>query len=49
MCKLEGFRYAPDRAVFWNHGYSTERDFIYVTTQNLSREPCVSTSLKQAS
>jgi len=38
MCKLEGFRYAPDREVFWNHGYSTERDFIYVTTQNLSRE-----------
>jgi adenine-specific DNA-methyltransferase len=36
MCKLEGFRYAPDREVFWNHGYSTERDFIYVTTQNLS-------------
>jgi adenine-specific DNA-methyltransferase len=38
MCKLEGFRCAPDREVFWNHGYSTERDFIYVTTQNLSRE-----------
>lgn len=38
MCKLEGFRYAPDREVFWNHGRSTERDFIYVTTQNLSRE-----------
>lgn len=36
MCKLEGFRYAPDRENFWNHGHSTERDFIYVTTQNLS-------------
>lgn len=36
MCKLEGFRYAPDREAFWNHGFSTERDFIYVTTQNLS-------------
>lgn len=36
MCKLEGFRYAPGREVFWNHGHSTERDFIYVTTQNLS-------------
>ena len=36
MCKLEGFRYAPHREVFWNHGHSTERDFIYVTTQNLS-------------
>jgi adenine-specific DNA-methyltransferase len=38
MCKLEGFRYAPDREVFWNHGCSTERDFIYVTTQNLSHD-----------
>jgi adenine-specific DNA-methyltransferase len=38
MCKLEGFRYAPDREVFWKHGHSTERDLIYVTTQNLSRE-----------
>src|SRR5690606_9311093 len=38
MCKLEGFRYAPDREVFWIHGYSTERDFIYVTTQNLSHD-----------
>jgi adenine-specific DNA-methyltransferase len=38
MCKLEGFQYAPDPEVFWNHGKSTERDFIYITTQNLSRE-----------
>jgi len=38
MCKLEGFHYAPDSEVFWIHGKSTERDFIYVTTQNLSHE-----------
>jgi adenine-specific DNA-methyltransferase len=38
MCKLEGFTYAPDSQTFWLHGKSTERDFIYVTTQNLSRE-----------
>ncbi len=38
MCKLEGFHYAPDPEVFWIHGRSTERDFIYVTTQNLSRQ-----------
>ena len=38
MCKLEGFRYAPNPQIFWKHGHSTERDFIYVTTQNLSRE-----------
>lgn len=37
VCKLEGFTYAPDPEVFWIHGKSTETDFIYVTTQNLSR------------
>jgi adenine-specific DNA-methyltransferase len=36
MCKLEGFRYAPDTNTFWKHGQSTETDFLYVTTQNLS-------------
>jgi adenine-specific DNA-methyltransferase len=36
LCKLEGFRYAPNTAEFWQHGYSTERDFVYVTTQTLS-------------
>jgi adenine-specific DNA-methyltransferase len=35
VCKLEGFRYAPSDAVYWQHGRSTERDFVYVTTQNL--------------
>ena len=38
ICKLEGFSYAPSDADWWNHGYSTEQDFIYVTTQNLSVE-----------
>jgi adenine-specific DNA-methyltransferase len=38
VCKLEGFRYAPDPSAFWNHGHSTERDHIYVTTQTLSAE-----------
>ncbi len=36
LCKLEGFTYAPSETLWWQHGYSTERDFIYVTTQNLS-------------
>lgn len=36
LCKLEGFTYAPSDSVYWQHGHSTERDFIYVTTQNLS-------------
>ncbi len=38
MCKLEGFQYDPDPDIFWIHGKSTETDFIYVTTQNLSRD-----------
>jgi adenine-specific DNA-methyltransferase len=36
VCKLEGFTYAPSDSIYWQHGHSTERDFIYVTTQNLS-------------
>ena len=35
-CKLEGFQYAPSDTVYWQHGHSTERDFIYVTTTHLS-------------
>ncbi|HEV2642915.1 MAG TPA: site-specific DNA-methyltransferase, partial [Candidatus Elarobacter sp.] len=38
MCKHEGFTYAPSDLVYWQHGQSTERDFIYVTTQTLGRE-----------
>jgi adenine-specific DNA-methyltransferase len=36
VCKLEGFIYTPSDTVYWQHGHSTERDFIYMTTQNLS-------------
>jgi adenine-specific DNA-methyltransferase len=38
LCKLEGFTYAPSETIYWQHGYSTERDFIYVTTQTLSQK-----------
>jgi adenine-specific DNA-methyltransferase len=38
VCKLEGFVYAPSDTVYWQHGHSTERDFIYVTTANLSHD-----------
>lgn len=38
LCKLEGFTYAPSETIWWQHGHSTERDFIYITTQNLSIE-----------
>jgi adenine-specific DNA-methyltransferase len=38
VCKLEGFVYAPSDTIYWQHGYSTERDFIYVTTQHLRHD-----------
>jgi len=38
LCKLEGFTYAPSDSAYWQHGHSTETDFIYVTTQMLTRE-----------
>jgi adenine-specific DNA-methyltransferase len=38
LCKIEGFIYAPSDTLYWQHGYSTERDFIYVTTAHLNHE-----------
>lgn len=38
ICKLEGFTYAPSDAIYWQHGHSSERDYIYVTTQNLNHD-----------
>lgn len=38
VCKLEGFIYAPSDTVYWQHGHSTEQDFIYVTTQTLNHD-----------
>ena len=38
LAKLEGFTYAPSEVHWWQHGHSSERDFIYVTTQNLSAD-----------
>jgi len=38
ICKLEGFTYAPSETAYWQHGRSTESDFIYVTTQTLTRD-----------
>jgi adenine-specific DNA-methyltransferase len=38
VCQLESFTYAPSETLWWQHGFSSERDFIYVTTQSLSVE-----------
>lgn len=44
MCKHEGFIYAPSDTVYWQHGRSSETDFIYVTTQSLTRDQLVALS-----
>jgi adenine-specific DNA-methyltransferase len=36
VCKLEGFVYQPSDSHYWLHGRSSERDFIFVTTQSLT-------------
>lgn len=38
LCKLEGFRYAPDAQVFWMHGRATETAYLYATDQSLTTE-----------
>jgi adenine-specific DNA-methyltransferase len=38
VCKLEGYTYAPSDTLYWQHGQSSEKSFIYVTTQHLARE-----------
>lgn len=38
ICKLEGFTYEPSDSVYWQQGYSSESDFLYVTTQTLGPE-----------
>ncbi len=40
MCKHMSFTYAPtqDAAEYWRHGYSSERDFIFVTTANVTHD-----------
>jgi len=38
MCKIEGFKYAPSEDTYWIHGKSTESDFIYITTQFMSKD-----------
>ena len=44
ICKHEGFSYVPSETEWWNHGFSTESDFIYVTTQILTEEQLLALS-----
>lgn len=38
MAKQENFVYQPDSSVYWKQGKSTEKDFIFTTTQFVSGE-----------
>lgn len=38
VAKNEGFKYNPDEHVYWKQGSSSEKDFIYTTTQFISVE-----------
>ncbi|MDX2287916.1 MAG: DNA methyltransferase [Hyphomicrobiaceae bacterium] len=48
MCKHMGFTYDPsqDQALYWQQGHSSERDFIFVTTQSLTHDTLKSLSLE---
>lgn len=38
MAKQEGFRYQPNETVYWKHGKSSEKDYIFTTTQFVTVE-----------
>lgn len=38
MAKQEGFKYDPDEHIYWKQGRSSEKDFIYTTTQFITVE-----------
>ncbi len=38
MAKHEGFKYSPDEAVYWKQGKSTEKDYIFTTTNFITVE-----------
>ncbi|MBV5343060.1 site-specific DNA-methyltransferase, partial [bacterium] len=38
MAKQEGFHYLPHESIYWKQGYSTEKDFIFTTTQFITVE-----------
>jgi len=44
VCKLMGFVYEPDEIHYWMQGRSSETDFIYVTTQNLTHQQLMAIS-----
>jgi adenine-specific DNA-methyltransferase len=37
VCMHAGYKFVPKKDPYWMHGYSTERDFIYVTARTLTQ------------
>ncbi|MBS1782679.1 MAG: site-specific DNA-methyltransferase [Bacteroidetes bacterium] len=38
MAKQEGFRYSPHESIYWKQGNSSEKDYIFTTTQFITVE-----------
>lgn len=38
MAKHEGFKYSPDEQIYWKQGRSTEKDYIFTTTNFVTVE-----------
>jgi adenine-specific DNA-methyltransferase len=38
VAKQEGFKYEPDQYIYWKQGKSSEKDFIFTTTQFITAE-----------
>ena len=38
MAKHEGFKYSPDEQIYWKQGKSTEKDYIFTTTNFVTVE-----------
>jgi adenine-specific DNA-methyltransferase len=38
VAKQEGFKYEPDEHTYWKQGISSEKDFIFTTTQFITAE-----------
>lgn len=38
MCKIMGYKYRPDKAVFWKQGVGTEKNWLFTTTMTLTED-----------
>ncbi|GHT57670.1 hypothetical protein FACS18945_2520 [Bacteroidia bacterium] len=38
MCKIMGFKYRPDKAVFWKQGRGTEKNWLFTATMTLTED-----------